>query len=234
MTMDAGIQKIDIQEQGERLKKAFTMIDLVSVDELSVSVFLCQGSLAWHRHSDYSEVFLVHTGAISLESEWGNAILRPGELAVVPKAVAHRSSSLLRSLVLLFHPGLLAERRNGDRLLFVQKGEKRIEKVSLPAMARQIMEPFVRIPVATVDHYELHLMLVAGETDWQQPPRQAGLVFPIEGQLVVEAESTAIPVHGKEIVRVPAGVPYRLVARQRTVVLGATRRVDPVIDLDES
>ena len=65
--MEIEVQKVNVDEQAARLKKAFTMVDLVSVDELTVSVFLCQGSLAWHRHSDYEELFLVHQGAISLE-----------------------------------------------------------------------------------------------------------------------------------------------------------------------
>jgi mannose-6-phosphate isomerase-like protein (cupin superfamily) len=230
--MDAEIQKVNVDEQARQLKKAFTMVDLLAVDELSVSVFLCQGSLAWHKHSDHTELFLVHSGAISLESEWGNAILRPGELAAVPKGVAHRSSSLLRSLVLLFHPAMLAERRNGDRRVFVHKGAKRIEKVSLPALARQIVEPFVQIPVSSVDHYDLHLTLVLGESAWQQDRRQAALVFPVEGQLVVESDAGSIPLQAKEMVALPAGVPYRLAAAQRAVVLGVTRHPDPVIERD--
>ena len=94
------------------------MIDLVQVDDLALSIYLCQGTMPLHRHLDQDELFLVHSGTISLESEWGTAILRPGELAVAPKGVGHRSSSLLRSLVLLLQPRLMVNRRNGDRLLF--------------------------------------------------------------------------------------------------------------------
>ncbi len=231
--MEREIQKVSVEEQGGRLKKAFTMIDLVSADELSVSVFLCQGSLAWHRHSDHEELFLVHDGAISLETEWGNAILRPGELAKVPKAVTHRSSSMLRSLVLLFHSEMLAERRNGDRQIFASKRRQRIEKVNLLAVARQIVQPFVTVPVVSVDNYDLHLTLVQGEGDWQEHRRQAALVFPLEGQLVVEVEAGDIPLRGKEIVAIPAGIPYRLASARGAAVLGVTRHPDPVIPVDD-
>ncbi len=53
------------------------------------------------RHTDQDELFLVYSGTISLESDWGTVILRPGELAVIPKGLGHRSSALMRSHVLL-------------------------------------------------------------------------------------------------------------------------------------
>ena len=115
------LEIISIADQAGRLTEPFTMIDLASIDDLVLSVFLCQGTLPRHRHLDQDELFLVHSGTISLESDWGTAILRPGEMAVAPKGVGHRSSSLLNSQVLLLQPRLMVNRRNGNRRIFALK-----------------------------------------------------------------------------------------------------------------
>ena len=96
--------KVSIAEQATQLAEPFTMVDLAQIDDLSLSVFLCQGTLPFHRHMDQDELFLAHNGTIHLETDWGSLTLRPGEAAVVPKGVGHRSSSLQRSLVLLLQP----------------------------------------------------------------------------------------------------------------------------------
>ncbi|RPI53496.1 MAG: cupin domain-containing protein, partial [Chloroflexi bacterium] len=132
------LDKVSIIEQSGHLTEPFTMMDLVQIDDLTLSIFLCQGTLPFHRHVDQDELFLVHSGTISLESDWGTAVLRPGELSVVPKGVGHRSSSLLRSLVLLLQPRLMVNRRNGHRRLFAAKDSGRLEKLSLPAIGRQV------------------------------------------------------------------------------------------------
>ena len=48
------------------------MIDLTQMDDLALSVFLCQGTMPFHRHLDQDELFMVHSGTISIESDWGN------------------------------------------------------------------------------------------------------------------------------------------------------------------
>ena len=91
------LEKINYAQESAQLTEPFTMIDLAQIDDLSLSVYLCQGTMPFHRHLDQDELFMVHTGTISIESDWGNLILRPGELSVVPKGLSHRSASLIRS-----------------------------------------------------------------------------------------------------------------------------------------
>ena len=66
MAQTSSLEVISIAEQGARLSKPFTMIDLVQIDDLMLSIFLCQGTLPMHRHVDQDELFLVHSGTISL------------------------------------------------------------------------------------------------------------------------------------------------------------------------
>ena len=192
-----------------------------------LSVFLCQGTMPHHRHLDQDELFLVHSGTISLDSEWGGAILRPGELAVAPKGVGHRSSSLLKSAVLLLQPRLMVNRRNGHRRLFALKGDSRLEKVSVPAVGWQISSPYVTVTLAQVDTYALTLMRCQGEGPWLRTDERQSLVLCYEGGLALDTEGEGVPLMAGELVVVPRGVAYRLASGDGALVLGLERRVKP-------
>jgi homogentisate 1,2-dioxygenase len=45
----------------------------------------------WHRNMECDEVIFCHTGGIRWETELGNVALRPGEMFVIPRGIAHRS-----------------------------------------------------------------------------------------------------------------------------------------------
>ncbi|MFC2023847.1 hypothetical protein ACFLT5_03845, partial [Chloroflexota bacterium] len=216
-----------VSSQAGRLSKPFTMIDLTEIDDMVLSVYLCQGTMPHHRHLDQDELFLVHTGTISLDSEWGGAILRPGELAVAPKGVGHRSSSLLRSAVLLLQPRLMANRRNGHRRLFALKSDNRLEKVSVPAMGRQIASAYVPVVLAHVDTYALTLMRCRGESPWLQTEERSSLVLCYDGSLALDTETEAIPLLVGELVVVPRGTAYQLSSGGGALVVGLERHVKP-------
>jgi len=227
------LEKVVIAEYGERLREPFTMIDLAQVDDMAVSLYLCQGTMAQHRHLDQDELFLVHSGTISLESEWGTAVLRPSELAVVPKGVGHRSSSLLHSLVLLFQPRLMVNRRNGDRRLFASQPGGSLEKISLVAMGRQISIPFEPVVLTHVDTYALTLTLCLGVGPWQRSERQASLILCSDGHLSLDTEGEPLPLRRSELVVVPKGVPYRLTSAGRALILGLDRHPQPGLPLSD-
>lgn len=217
------LERISIPEQARRLSEPFTMIDLATIDDLALSVYLCQGTMPLHRHLDQDELFLVYSGTISLESEIGTAILRPGEFAVARKGVGHRSSSLLRSLVLLLQPRLMANRRNGDRKLYANQDEGRIEKASLVALGRQIAVPFNPVTVADVDTYAVTLTLCLGLGPWTQTDKQASLILCHDGRLEIETDRGELVLEAGELVILPKGVRHRLSSRGRAVVLGVER-----------
>ncbi len=227
MTEPATLDKVNIPEQGARLREPFTMIDLAQVNELVVSIFLCQGAMPKHRHLDQDELFLVHTGTISLESEWGTVVLRPGEMVTIPKGVRHRPASLLRSRVLLFQPRLMVHRRNGDRRLVALKEEGRLEKVSIPAMGRQLFPPFTPVPLAHVDVFALTLTLCDGTGPWRRWDHQDSLIFCYGGYLTVETEGGQVRLETGDLTVVPIGIPYRLSSRRRALVLGVARHGHP-------
>jgi mannose-6-phosphate isomerase-like protein (cupin superfamily) len=52
-----------------------------------------QGEFVWHRHADTDELFLVWRGRMRLEFRDSVLELGPGQLAVVPRGVEHRTSA---------------------------------------------------------------------------------------------------------------------------------------------
>lgn len=203
------------------------MIDLAQIDDLAMSIYLCQGTMPHHRHLDQDELFLVHSGTISLQSDWGNVILRQGELSVAPKGVGHRSASLQRSTVLLFRPRLMVSRRNGDRRLFALKDERRLEKVSVTAVGHQIVAPFRPVSVADVDTFALTVMRCMGNGTWQQEYRQQCLVLCYEGELTVDTETEQVLLAASELLVVPSRTRHRLSSDLGAVVLGLRRHQPP-------
>jgi len=225
------LEKVSIPEQVRRLTEPFTMIDLAQIDDLAFSVYLCQGTMPHHRHLDQDELFLVHSGTISLESEWGTAVLRPGELAVAPKGVGHRSASLIRSAVLLLQPRLMANRRNGDRRFFVLEGQGRLEKVSVPAVARQLSSSFTPVVLANVDTFALYLLRCEGTGPRLQREDQASLVYCYDGQLTLDSDLDQVSLGSGELCVVPPGIAFQLSSVRPALMIGVQRHKQPGLPL---
>ena len=66
-----------------------------------VMVVKVQGEFVWHSHDDTDDFFLVLNGIVTIETEQGKVILRPGELYVVPKGVQHRPVAQEEAHILL-------------------------------------------------------------------------------------------------------------------------------------
>jgi homogentisate 1,2-dioxygenase len=219
--------KISIAEQAARLAEPFTMVDLAQIDDLALSVFLCEGTMPFHRHLDQDELFLPYSGTIRIESDWGSATLRPGDAALVPKGVGHRSSSLLRSLVLLLQARLMISRRNGHRRLYARKDEQGLPRVSVPAVGHDLEADFEPVPLIDVDTFALTLTVCQGMGPWRQVDSQSSLVLCYQGQVRLEAEFGRLTLHNGELIVVPRGTPYRLSSPGRSLVLGVQRHPHP-------
>jgi hypothetical protein len=141
----------------------------------------------------------------------------------VPNGLAHRSSSVRRSMVLLLQPRLMVNRRNGDRRLFTLAEGGRLEKVSVPAMGRQIAVPFVPIALAHVDTFAFTAMVCRDAGPWWTAEDQANLVLCHEGRVTVDNELGRVALAEGELTVVPKGVPYRLVSAAGALVTGVQR-----------
>jgi len=216
---------VNVAEEAAKLTEPFSLIELAYVDYFVVYVFICYEAVVWHRHIDQDELFLVQSGVISLETEWGNLKLGPGELAVVPKGVEHRSSSPLWSVVLLFQPKALADRKNGDRRIFALKGERRIEKVSVSAEAARLLDYFEPSDLACLDDFVVRLSLCIGESHWHKHEGRDEFLFVQEGVVELGTEGETVNVHIGEMTVVPRCMVHRLTLGDGAVVMLLVRQV---------
>jgi len=212
------LEKVHIGRKARELKDAYSGAALAPIDDYMLSVFICEGSVAWHRHFDEDELFLVYTGAITVESELGPVFLRPGEVTVVPKGVGHRSASPMRSEVLLFQQRLLADRHNGDRKLYAMGEDGTLGKVNLYAAAMNLAV-YVPKRVVSVGHFVLNLTVCQGPSGQRLDPKHSTLLLAQQGEMKLSTEQGDLDLFVGDIVVIPREVPFTLSAAKRSLLL---------------
>jgi len=144
------LNKVNVAEALANVKQPFMMIEVAHVGSLVMHAYVCQGTVQWHRHIDHDELFLVQEGRMALESEWGNIVLKPDEMAVVPKGIGHHSSSQMRAVVLLVQPRAAADSKNGHRRIFALPQQDALQKYRLMDVAARA-DLFRPEPVADME-----------------------------------------------------------------------------------
>jgi len=71
------LRNINVLEVAAELDELFVMRDVALIVDVAISVYLCQGRIAWHRHIDYAELFWVQQGVLLPESEGATSICSP-------------------------------------------------------------------------------------------------------------------------------------------------------------
>jgi len=185
------VQVLNISRIAEELDRPFTLQPLAKLGHLVVHVYVCMGMMDWHKHPDEDELFLVHEGVIELETEIGNHTLHAEELAVVPKGVAHRSGSRLRSVVLLVRPEVLPHRTNGHRRTAIAAAGLDLKKFRLAQIRRELSEPYRPMGVARVENYLLRISLASGKSRPVQVQSGGMFLISLRGELAVNLDAGA-------------------------------------------
>jgi len=217
------LNKLNVSQVAAQLDQPFSMVHVTRAGDIVVSIYICQGMLQWHKHLDNDELFWVCEGTILLESEWGEVRLRPGELAVVPKGVGHRSSSGLRASVLLLRCGFMPERKNGRRRLYALTGETRLKRVSLHGAVQALTLPFQFQTVARIE--DSVVQAAWGEGMWRVeiPAPHDLLLFVLEGTATVRTSQSMLHLHPGDFTVLPQGTVYQLSTTKGTALARVTR-----------
>ena len=224
------LQKVSISEAVARLSRPFSLAVLASVDDVVVSVYICQDTPGWHRHIDYDELFWAYEGTIVLESEWGNLALRPGEFAVVPKGVGHRSSSQTQASVLLLRCGVTPGRKNGHRRLIALAGEQKLQRLSVQEALAQGGRPLHFHTAGWIE--EVALQVGSGEGAWPvEVPLPREMLFMVwEGSATLESaltEHEMLHLNPGEMAAVQRGAVVRLSTAKNTTLVRLMRQTAP-------
>jgi mannose-6-phosphate isomerase-like protein (cupin superfamily) len=216
------LKKLNISEVAAKLDRPFSMTNVAIVGDILVSLYICQGMLEWHQHLDNDEMFWVYEGTILLESEWGEVRLRPGELAVVPKGVRHRSSSGLRASVLLLRCGFVPERKNGRRRLYAVAGESRLTRFSLDDALQALASPLRFQTVTRIE--DSAVQVASGEGTWsvEIPSPRDLLLLVLRGTATVRTSESMLHLHPGDFTALPQGTAYQLSTTRDTALVRVT------------
>ena len=208
----------DLNAVAGRLEKPFALTTLATIGDLTLSIFLCQGQVSWHKHHDEDELFLIHEGVVVLETGRGKLTLHSEEATVVPKGLSHRSSSQLRSIVLLLRPSVLTERRNGHRTHPLDT-DPPLEKVRLARVAITLNEPYRPAVLCRVEDYELLLVTAQGTGPAEVAPAQGALWLVIRGRLTAAVEGHHHQLDSGHLIDIDPGTDYTLSAAPNTLAV---------------
>ncbi len=80
---------INLKEKAALLDEFWSPRVLGEIDDSYAKIAKLKGSLAWHKHDNEDELFLVIDGYLKIELENQTIELGPGEMYIVPKGVMH-------------------------------------------------------------------------------------------------------------------------------------------------
>ncbi|MBK1878756.1 cupin domain-containing protein [Pelagicoccus mobilis] len=80
---------INLKKKAAKLKETWSPRVLGEIDDSYAKIAKLKGSLAWHKHDNEDELFLVIDGHLKIELEDDCIELGPGEMYIVPKGVMH-------------------------------------------------------------------------------------------------------------------------------------------------
>jgi len=206
------LEKRSINHIAARLTQPFLMAGIAGVGYHRLSVYSCLGAMGWHRHLDEDEVFLGHTGTLTLETSWGDVALPPGHLIRIPKGLPHRSYAAALALALLVQTDGLPNRRNGHQPPS-NPGSGRLGAVSVADQAARLINVYHPRRLAVSDGLALSVQVCLGAQDWHRHDGEQ-LVLCYQGHIAVEAQGGQVTLAPGELTLVEAGAFHRVVAAE--------------------
>lgn len=213
-----GVEVVDLGAVARGLKGPHALAEVARAGDFAARLVVTRGAVPWHKHIDQDEMFLVLEGEIALESEWGKQVLEVGEMAVVSKGVAHRSTSSGRSVVLLFERRFHADRQDGRRKLFVLEGEGQLEKISLEETAADLGDAPAERRLVGVDDWIAQLRIHQGKGQWCQYGHDR-LILVHSGELLLEDASEGRSLAPGQLAAVAARWRHRTVSDNGAVAI---------------
>jgi len=208
-----------LAERAERIDQPFALVLLGLIGDMGAHLYVAQGQLDWHKHIDEDEIFLVHEGSLRLETELGKATLYPNEAMLIPKGVAHRSQSALRSVVILFRQQVLPQRKNGHRNYLVTDDSAPLVKARLSGFANESSRPFEPAAVAMMEGHCLSAFLANGFGSSQTSPASGTLLYAIQGAVGIELDEGGARLEQGQLTILPPRTSYKLHAAQPAMVV---------------
>lgn len=222
MTSMSTLTTFSIPEIAADLDEPFSMARVADVDDILVSVYICKGELQRHKHVDMDELFWIHEGEMSIESERGVVHLDPGELAVVPKGVEHRSRSADRAVVMLLRCGFMPNRKNGKRRLYAVD-DSGLSSLNVYDKADELPAPFRFRTITQVEDSMIQVARGSGRWPVELPVVHDRMFYVVDGALAVRTVRDRVRLRPGDLTVVPRGAFYHLHTAENTLLVRVTR-----------
>lgn len=95
---------IDLAQMLSTFEEPWSPRTVALLNDYDVRVVKTVGEFPRHTHPDTDELFLVLAGSLRIRMDDGDVELRPGQLCVVPRGVAHQPVSHEGAQVVLIEP----------------------------------------------------------------------------------------------------------------------------------
>jgi homogentisate 1,2-dioxygenase len=209
----------NLKTMADWLDTPFAMELVADIDHFGLFLYLCEGNVGRPAHATNDELFYAFRGALTLDSDWGEAILQPHELAVVPRGLAHQSGAVDPAVVALFRAQSDPERRNGHGRLLSTDALPQLPKHNVDAAAGAVAGVYRPAPLAQVDEMSLRVMWCEGASRTAHHVEHDVMLWVRRGELDVETQLGSAHLGVDELLVVPRGTAYRLWAGRRALAL---------------
>lgn len=111
---------INIEEKLGKFDALWTPHIIAELNGQQVKLAKLEGEFAWHDHANEDELFFVLSGRLTMQEResdgrMNEAIVKPGELYVVPRGVEHNPIADPGTAVMLFEPAIT--KHTGEKML---------------------------------------------------------------------------------------------------------------------
>lgn len=95
---------INLQNKFSQFSDHWSPKIIAQMNDYHFKLVKINGDFVWHSHDETDEVFIVHSGAMSIEFREGKLDLKAGEMFVVPKGVEHKPYAQEECRIILVEP----------------------------------------------------------------------------------------------------------------------------------
>jgi hypothetical protein len=220
------LQKLDLAAIAEQIISPYRPIPLVSLGDIDISLFICQGTRSWHRLVPHEQLLLVTEGVITIDTAGGKMIVSEGEVVRIPRDITHNAYSGMRSTVLAIEGKETDGRFNGHpQPLAGPRGS--ISKLNIGVNVRS-KEAFDWLASGAVGAYTASATRVRDRSALYVTPPGSLLVIVYRGVLnyrTPEEEGTLV---GSQLLTIPSGTPIALQSEHGATVLLVARKGTPL------
>jgi mannose-6-phosphate isomerase-like protein (cupin superfamily) len=95
---------VSFEEKLAHVSETWSPAIVGQLNDYTIKVVKIEGDFVWHSHEETDEAFIVLQGEMAIDFREGPAVLRAGEMLVVPRGVEHKPRAEHECHMMLIEP----------------------------------------------------------------------------------------------------------------------------------